>query len=375
MKLRFGIVGGGGGFIGNVHRHGALDDDLAVLAAGCFSRNPVTNLETAEKWNVSPERTYADYREMAEKETSREDGIDFVTIATPNVTHYEIAKCFLEHGVHVLSDKPVAMNAIQGQELEDLAEAKGLLFGVSYTYANYALIFQMRKMIEQGEIGQLVNVMCEYPQDWVMNTVHEGKSVHSSWRFDPKIIGPSLCVADIGTHLEYLVTAATGLRMKKVLCATQTIPAGLPLETNAQVLFRLENGVPGMLWASQVAVGHECSVSIRVFGTEGALEWNHDTPRQLRVTKIGEPTQIYTPGRDFLYPNIAAMTRLPYGHPEGFYETFANIYRDFIRHILAQKKGTPYQPLYPAIKDGVHGLRFVEACLQSAAESNTWVTI
>ena len=163
MKLRFGIVGGGGGFIGNVHRHGALDDDLAVLAAGCFSRNPVTNLETAEKWNVSPERTYADYREMAEKETSREDGIDFVTIATPNVTHYEIAKCFLEHGVHVLSDKPVAMNATQGQELEDLAEAKGLLFGVSYTYANYALIFQMRKMIEQGEIGQLVNVMCEYP--------------------------------------------------------------------------------------------------------------------------------------------------------------------------------------------------------------------
>ena len=149
----------------------------------------------------------------------------------------------------------------------------------------------------------------------------------------------------------------------------------LPLETNAQVLFQLENSVPGMMWASQVAVGHECSVSIRVFGTEGALEWNHDTPGQLRVTKIGGPTQIYTPGREYLYPNAAAMTRLPYGHPEGFYETFANIYRDFIRHILARRECVTYHPLYPTIGDGVHGLRFVEACLQSAAENNIWITI
>ena len=220
MKLRFGMVGGGGGFIGNVHRHGALDDDLAVLCAGAFSRSADKNRETAERWGVEPARTYETFEQMAKAEAARPDGIDFVTIATPNNTHFDIAKCFLEHGIHVLSDKPVAMTAAEAETLQTLAKDRGLLFGVSYTYANYPLIRQARAMIGHGEIGNIVNIMCEYPQDWVLNTAASGESVHGKWRFDPKVIGNSLCVADIGTHLEYLVTAMTGLRLERVLCAT-----------------------------------------------------------------------------------------------------------------------------------------------------------
>ncbi|MGE4549295.1 MAG: Gfo/Idh/MocA family protein [Intestinibacillus sp.] len=377
MKLRFGMVGGGGGFIGNVHRHGAQEDDLAVLAAGCFTRDPDKNAQTAERWGVTPQRAYAAYEQMAEAESSRPDGIDFVTIATPNNTHYDIAKAFLSRGIHVLSDKPVAMNVRQAEELERLADEKGLLFGVSYTYANYPLIRQAREMIEHGEIGNIINIMCEYPQDWVMNTVASGASVHGSWRFDPSVIGESLCVADIGTHLEYLVSAMTGLRLQKVLCVTHRIPPDLPLESNAQVLLQYERGIPGMMWASQVAIGHECSVSARIFGDRGAIEWNHDTPAQLRVTRIGQPTQIYTPERDFLYPAVRKLSRLPYGHPEGFYEAFGNIYRGFARHLLQVKyhKAPAEDFCYPTIHDGVSGLRFVEACLQSDRAGNVWINI
>ena len=372
QKLRFGMVGGGGGFIGNVHRHGALDDDLAVLTAGCFSRDLGKNRACAEKWDVP--RCYVSYEEMAEREGKREDGIDFVTIATPNNTHYAIAKGFLERGIHVLSDKPAALNLEQAQELEALAAEKGLLFGVSYTYANYALIRQARNMVEHGEIGKIINIMCEYPQDWVLMTVASGQSVHGSWRFQPEIIGNSLCVADIGTHLEYLVTAATGLELEKVLCAVQTIPEDLPLETNAQMLLRYAGGVPGMMWASQVAAGHECSVSLRIYGDKGSIAWNHDTPMQLRVAKLGRPVQIYTPERDYLYPEAKALTRLPYGHPEGFYEAFANIYRGFIRHILALRQGPAAAEYpYPTIRDGVRGLKFVRACLESSRRGSVWV--
>lgn len=376
MKLRFGIVGGGGGFIGNVHRHGALDDDMAILTAGCFSRNAEKNAAAAKEWSVPPERTYDTFEEMAEKEAARKDGIDFVTIATPNNSHYAIAKCFLEHGIHVLSEKPVAMNSAEAEDLERLAAERELLFGVSYTYANYALIRQARLLIENGEIGKIVNIMCEYPQDWVLMTMASGESVHGSWRFDPKIIGDSLCIADIGTHLECLVSMTTGLELEKVLCVADKIPADLSLDTNCQVLMRFEGDIPGMMWASQVATGHECSVSIRIFGEKGAIEWNHDTPMQMRVTKLGQPPQIYTPGRDYLYPEVKDITRLPYGHPEGYYEAFGNIYRRFMQHILAKRSGDDsFQPMYPTIHHGVKGLRFVEACLKSNQENNTWVEL
>lgn len=376
MKLRFGIVGGGGGFIGNVHRRGALNDDMAQLVAGCFSRKPEVNQETAERWNVAPHRVYDSYEKMAQVEGTCPEGIDFVVIATPNNSHFEIARAFLQQGIHVVSDKPMAMRIEEARALSALANARKLLFAVSYTYANYPLIRQARMMIDSGEIGDIVNVVCEYPQDWVLETMHRDESVHGAWRFNPDIIGPSLCVADIGTHLECLVAKMTGLRMERVLCVTDTIPNHLPLETNAQILIRFEQNIPGMMWASQVAIGHECSVSARIFGEKGAIEWNHDQPTVLRVTKMNQPTQLYTPERDYLYPEAKALTRLPYGHPEGFYEAFANIYRDFMQHVLERKLGqAESQHFYPNAEDGVRGLLFVDACLESQAKNNIWVSL
>ena len=204
MKLSFGMVGGGNGaFIGNVHRRGACADELAVLKAGCFTRNPEKNRETAAAWNVSDlSRVYGSYQEMAEAESSREDGIDFVSIVTPTDTHYEITKCFLNHGIHVVCDKPICINTAQGLELQKIAEEKGLAFGVTYTYASYAVIRQAREMIDRGEIGEIINIIAEYPQDWLIVSTVAKKSDQALWRLDPVRAGGSACCADIGTHLE-----------------------------------------------------------------------------------------------------------------------------------------------------------------------------
>ena len=277
MKLKFGMVGGGNGaFIGNVHRHGAVMDDLAVLTAGCFTRNMKKNLETARTWGVSDEsRVYADYREMAERESSLEDGIDFVSITTPNDTHYEIAKCFMEHGIHIMCDKPLALTAAEGEEPAALAEKKGLLFGVTYTYTGYAMVRQARDLIDAGEIGNILTVVSEYPQEWLLVQMVSDRSDQATWRMDPARSGPSGCCADIGTHVECLVSKMTGLEIDSVLARFERLPKSqeLPLENNVQVLVNYKGGVSGMIWTSQVAVGHETDLTIRIFGDKGAIEW------------------------------------------------------------------------------------------------------
>lgn len=320
-------------------------------------------------------RVYADYIQMAEAESGRRDGIDFVIIATPNNTHYPIAKCFLEHGIHVSCDKPVAINSAEADELRQIADRKGLHFGVSYTYVNYPMVHQMRAMIEGGEIGRVLTVMAEYPQDWVINSIDRGE-LHDAWRFNPEIGGRSAATGDIGTHLECLIHMGTGLTVERVLANLSRIPADLPLETNTQLLLTLTGGVPGMLWASQVAVGHECSISLRVFGDKGALEWCHDNPVRLKYTRVNGPETYLTCGRNFLEEGPRAMSRLVYGHPEGFFEAFGNYYRAFCREVLRAKSLTDEPALrYPTIEDGIRGLRFVEACLKSQEEGNRWVTV
>ena len=298
MKLKFGMVGGGNGaFIGNVHRHGAVMDDLAVLCAGCFTRNEEKNLMTAREWGILDEnRVYANYREMAKAEGEREDGIDFVSIATPNDTHYEIARCFMEQGIHIMCDKPLALNAAQGEELEAMAREKGLLFGVTYTYTGYAMIRQARDLIDAGEIGNILTVVGEYPQEWLLVQMVSDRSDQATWRMDPARSGPSGCCADIGTHVECLISKMTGLEPDSVLARFERLPKDqeLPLENNVQILVNFKGGVSGMIWTSQVAIGHETDLCIRIFGDRGSIEWQHRNPAELRVTKINGPLQIYT---------------------------------------------------------------------------------
>lgn len=375
--LRFGMVGGAeGAFIGDVHRRGAQMDDLSKLTAGCFSRNAEKNSRTAQKWHVDETRVYTDYQQMAEQESRRTDGIDFVIIATPNNTHYPIAKYFLEHGIHVSCDKPVAMTVDQALQLRALAQEKKLHFGVSYTYVNYPMVHQMRAMIEAGDIGQVMTVIAEYPQDWVIAAIHRGDEVHKQWRFNPAVAGNSASTADIGTHLECLIHFGTGLAAQEVLANLSHFPPYMPLETNTQILCRLTGGVPAMLWASQVAIGHECSVSLRVFGDKGALEWCHDNPTRLKFTRIDEPEAFLTCARSFLKESVQTMSRIAYGHPEGFFEAFGTYYKGFCNQVL-QMQGNSYSHVlkHPTIEDGIRGLQFVQACLESQKHNNSWIKV
>ena len=377
MRLKFGMVGGAGGFIGDVHRHAAHMDDLALLTAGCFSRNMDKNRAFAEKWNITdPSRVYPDYQTMAEAEAAREDGIDFVSITTPNDTHYPIAKCFLEHGIHIMCDKPLALNAEQGRELAKLAKEKDLLFGVTYTYTGYAMIRQAREMIDAGEIGRITCIQGEYPQEWLAVSLVSGSSEQATWRQDPARSGASGCCADIGTHVECLISKMTGLHPTRVIARFDSIPADIPLETNAQMMVEFDGGIPGMIWTSQVAMGHETEVGVRIFGEKGSVEWNHLRPWELRVTRINQPPQVYTTNRDYLYPAAKELCRLPSGHMEGFYEAFGNLYRGFCMNLIAKKTGgDPGSFRYPTVEDGVRGIEFVGACLKSNANNNIWVPI
>ena len=375
MRLKFGMVGGAGGFIGDVHRHAAHMDDLALLTAGCFSRNMDKNRAFAEKWNITdPSRVYPDYQTMAEAETAREDGIDFVSITTPNDTHYPIAKCFLEHGIHIMCDKPLALNAEQGRELAKLAKEKDLLFGVTYTYTGYAMIRQAREMIDAGEIGRITCIQGEYPQEWLAVSLVSGSSEQATWRQDPARSGASGCCADIGTHVECLISKMTGLHPTRVIARFDSIPADIPLETNAQMMVEFDGGIPGMIWTSQVAMGHETEVGVRIFGEKGSVEWNHLRPWELRVTRINQPPQVYTTNRDYLYPAAKELCRLPSGHMEGFYEAFGNLYRGFCMNLIAKKTGgDPGSFRYPTVEDGVRGIEFVDACLKPNATNNIGV--
>lgn len=376
-QLCFGMVGGGpGSFIGDAHCRGAQMDGLAALSAGCFSRDPVKNQAAGEEWHIESERVYPDHISMAEAESQRTDGIDFVVIATPNRTHYPIAKCFLEHGIHVSCDKPVAMDVDEALALRALAQTKGLHFGVSYTYVNYPMIHQMRALIDKGEIGNILTVMAEYPQDWVINGLSAGNDVRHAWRFDPAQAGGSAAAADIGTHLTTLIHTGTGLHIERVLANLCRIPSDMPLDTNAQMLLTLSGGVPAMLWASQIAAGHECSVSLRVFGDKGALEWTHDQPTRLKLNRVNGPEVYLTNGRDFLEPEARGMSRIAAGHPEGFFEAFGNYYRGFCGEVL-RRQGVCDAPVlpHPTIEEGIESMYFVQACIESHKSGNRWVDI
>ena len=377
-KLRFGMVGGGNGaFIGDVHRHGAIMDNLAVLVAGAFSRNMEKSLECAREWGVEDEsRVYPDYETMAREESKREDGIDFVSIVTPNNSHYEIAKCFMEHGIHIVCDKPLALKTEEGLELEAMAKEKGLLFGVTYTYTGYAMIRQARELIAAGEIGKITTIYGEYPQEWLAVSLIADDSEQAVWRHDPNVSGESGCCADIGTHVEAVISKMTGLHPKKVIARFDHIPEKMKLETNSMVICEFDDGVPGMIWTSQIAMGHETELNVRIFGEKGSVEWSHLAPWELRVTKINEPPVIYTANRDYLHPAAKDLCRLPSGHIEGFYEAFGNIYRGFCENLIALKEGrNPGYFTYPTVSDGVMGLRFVDACLKSSRNDNVWVEL
>lgn len=379
-RLNYGMVGGSlTAFIGGVHRIGALFDGQAKLTAGCFSPNEKRNKETGDFYDLDPERVYASYEEMARCEGQREDGIDFVSIVTPNNVHYSTAKAFLENGIHVLCEKPLCFTKEEAEELKAIAEKKGLLFCVNYSYSGNGMVKEARALIKAGKIGRVINVNAEYLQEYLVDDIGETdeKMVKlSSWRKDPEVAGISNCVGDIGSHIENTVAYMTGLRVKRVAAKLDNF--GQPLDLNANILVELENGAHGVFCSSQVCVGHMNGLVVRVFGTEGAIEWVQEEPNTLLVTLKGQPTQVYNRGMGYLAETTQSFNRLPSGHPEGVYEAFGNIYKAWTGALLKLTNGeelTEADCDFPGIDSGIEGIKFIHACVESSKNDAAWVEL
>lgn len=372
--LTFGMVGGGqGAFIGDVHKKGAMLDGLAALAAGCFSRDYENTLKTGERWGVDPQRLYKTYEEMAVAEGARNDGIDFVIIVTPNNTHYDAAKAFLKNGIHVVCDKPLALTSAMGEELKALAEEKGLLFCVSYSYLGYPMVKQAREMIQHGDLGKIRVVSGRYIQGWLATEIESEGQKQASWRCDPKQAGISNSVGDLGTHLENLVAYITGLEIDS-LCANLTaVGEHRQLDNNGEILVKFKGGSSALLWCSQVAIGYDNDLRITVHGEKGSIEWIEENPNYLKVDMLGEPTKIMSRGNGYFYPSVNEMNRIPAGHVEGHFVAFGNIYKAFITAVIDKQAGNPVKVDYPGIDYGIEGIKFVERCVQSSNEGSVWV--
>ncbi len=374
--LRFGMVGGGqGSFIGDVHRHAATFDRMATLVAGSFSRDAANNASTGASLGLAEDRVYASYKEMAEKESQRKDGIDFVSIVTPNVSHFDIAKIFLEHGINIACDKPLTISLADAEQLQTLAAKKNLLFLVTYTYPGNAMVKQAREMVRHGDIGDIRVIMGEYPQDWLATAIEKEGSRQAGWRTDPAQTGISNCVGDIGSHIEATVSYVTGLEIKELCASLDIFVKGRTLDDNAAIMLRFDGGATGVFWCSQVAVGHENGLSFRIFGTKGAIEWEQENPNYLRVNMLGKPVQIYGRGNGYLYDAAAKAGRIPAGHPEGYYEAFSNLYRNFESALLKKKAGeklTETDMDFPTVEAGVRGVRFITRCVESSKKGAVW---
>lgn len=372
--LTYGMVGGGqNAFIGDAHRRSISLDRSARLVAGCFSRSYENTCATGEELHIDKDRLYHTYEEMAEKEAAREDGIDFVCIVTPNYAHYGACKAFLEAGIHVSCDKPLTTTLEEARELEALAREKGLLFMVTYGYSGHVACKHIRQMVERGDIGEIRMVAGEYIQGWLAGDDITGNK-QGEWRTDPKLSGKSNCLGDIGTHIENTVARMTGLKIKKVLANMEIKVRTRVLDDNDMVMVKYDNGASGLYWSSQITIGCDNGLKVRIYGTKGSITWFQEEPEKIQIAnEDGTVTEIHR-GHDCIYPEAAKYTRLPAGHPEGWFEAMGNLYRSFTDCIAAKADGTFTEDMidYPTVLDGVEGLAFVEACLASSEEGNVW---
>ncbi|AIB16049.1 oxidoreductase (plasmid) [Azospirillum argentinense] len=378
-RLRLGMVGGGrGAFIGAVHRIAARIDDRYELRAGALSSDPERCQASGADLFLPPERCYASFAEMARAEAARDDGIDVVSIVTPNHLHHDAAKAFLEAGIHVICDKPLTTTVEDAEDLAAAVERSGLVFALTHNYTGYPMVRQARAMVAAGDLGVLRVVQVEYPQDWLSTRLEESGQKQAEWRTDPARSGIAGCVGDIGTHAFQLAEFVTGLRCTRLAADLTAFVEGRRLDDNAHMMLRFGNGARGMLWASQVAPGHENGLRLRVYGDKGGLEWFQEQPNHLRFSPLGEPPRTITRGGPGSDGAAAHATRIPSGHPEGYLEGFAQIYRDAADLIVARMGGAAageQAALVPTVRDGVRGVRFIHAAVESSHRDAAWVEI
>ena len=376
-KIRIGMVGGGkNAFIGGVHRIALRLDGYYELVAGSFSSNFDNSKETGKDLGLAEDRIYETYHEMAEKESARSDGIDVVAIVTPNHLHIPIAKIFAEKGIHIICDKPLALSSEEAINLKNIVESKKLIFALTHNYTGYPMVRHARSLIQKGDLGSIRVIQAEYPQDWLTTKAEDSGLKQAEWRTDPKRSGGGGCIGDIGTHAFNLIRFITGLEVDELSADIHTFVKGRLLDDNAQIMLRFKGGAKGAIWSSQVAVGNENNLKIRVFGENGGLEWRQEDPNYLYYTKFGHPTQRVTRGSASASEEANNVTRVPPGHPEGYLEGFANIYSDVCKSLFAQINNQNYDQsndCYPTIYDGVEGMRFIETVLESSNNNSKWI--
>lgn len=380
-KIRYGMVGGGrGAFIGGVHRIAAAIDQECELVCGAFSSDPERSKLSGEDFYLPEGRCYGTFEEMMEKESALPEGerMDFVSIVTPNHVHFPAAKAALEAGFHVLSDKPATFDLKEALELQKIIEKTGKLYGLTHNYTGYPLVKQAREMVATGKLGKVRKVVVEYPQGWLATRLEGSDQKQAAWRTDPKRSGAAGCIGDIGTHAENLAEYVTGLQIDELAADLTSFVEGRQLDDDGNLLLRFVGGAKGVLHCSQISVGEENNLSIRVYGEKGGLEWHQNEPNTLLVKWLEEPMQVYRTGNGYLGAGAAAATRTPPSHPEGYLEAFANIYKSFASHIRAELDGTEPDQLvldYPTIEDGVRGMAFIEAVVASSQNNAAWTKI
>ena len=377
-RIRYGMIGGGqGAFIGGVHRIAARIDDQFELVCGALSSTRAKALESGRELGLP--RVYGTYEEMFAKEAKlpAADRMQAVSIVTPNHVHFPAAKAAIEAGFHVICDKPLTSTLEDAKALAKLAAKAGKVFAVTHNYTGYPMVRQARAMVAAGELGDIRVVQVEYPQAWLSEALEKTGQKQAAWRTDPKRSGAGGSVGDIGTHAYNIACFVTGLSAESVLAETHSFVKGRKLDDNAHVLLRFKGGAKGMLWSSQVAPGNENALRLRVYGSKGGLEWAQEDPNYLHFTALGRPTVRFTRAGDGAWGEAARVTRIPSGHPEGYLEGFATIYAEAARAIRAHEAGAALDPAvhFPSVMDGLEGVRFIAAVVESSAKGNVWTKL
>lgn len=374
-KLRFGMVGGGpGAFIGAVHRRAATMDGLATLVAGAFSSDRDKSRAQGRELHLDADRVYDSYEAMAEREAARsaEERIDFVSIVTPNHLHFPIACAFIERGIHVICDKPLTTTIADASALVRLVKKHDVVFALTHNYSGYPLVKQARALVRNGELGEIRKIVAEYSQGWLSTRIEASGQKQADWRTDPARAGAG-ALGDIGSHAEHLARYVTGLEIEQLFADVSTFVEGRRIDDDANILVRYKGGAKGVLFCSQISLGEENRLSLRVYGTEASLEWHQQEPNALIVRRADEPMQVYKPGHPFLDAAAQHATRLPSGHPEAFFEAFANVYANAMRTIAARLAGETPDPLdldFPTVQDGLAGVRFILGAVASGQRAD-----
>ena len=382
-KIRYGMVGGGrGAFIGAIHRIAANIDGQIELVAGAFSSDPEKSKASGADFFLSPDRVYGSYQELVTKEAAlpADQRIDFVSIVTPNHVHFPAAKAALEAGFHVLSDKPATFNLAEAKELAAIVKKTGRLYGLTHNYTGYPLVKEARHLVHSGKLGKIRKVVVEYPQGWLATRIEASGQKQAAWRTDPKRSGAAGCIGDIGTHAENLAEYITGLQISELAADLTAFVKGRKLDDDGNVLLRFKGGAKGVLHSSQISVGEENNLNIRVYGELGGLEWHQNEPNTLLVKWMDQPMQVYRTANGYLSDAAKAAGRTPPSHPEGYLEAFANIYKNFANAIRARQAGKKLAKDdvandYPKIEDGVRGMAFIEAVVASSKANAAWTKI